>query len=371
MNKHFSLYLDLVRFCAAVLVVLAHFCQHGVVSAAATQFLPQLGREAVVIFFVLSGFVIAYTSGKTAVSLRQYFVARCARIFSVALPILFAAFAMVALATQVFDQQVPGSYQLDKLYIYVPMHLLFTGELWNLSQAPPWLEPYWSLSYEVWYYVLFGALMYSSGKIRLVLVATLLLVMGHKLWLLLPVWMSGVYLYRHQQALRISVNQARFGWLMTILALILYKAYGIDALLRAYGNHIWPFPGLTLGSADRYLADYAVCAIVYVNFLFARQAQFSILQLASTPIRSVATYTFTLYLIHAPMMAAWQTFYPHDNTHWLDVAALSMGIGLSCYLFGFVTERRKAWFQDGIDGLITLVLRALPLPQPKGPAAAP
>ena len=356
-SQHFSLYLDLVRFCAAVLVVIAHFCQHDVVSEAARQFLPQLGREAVVIFFVLSGFVIAYTSGKTAVSLRQYIVARCARIFSVALPILLATIVMVALATLAFDKHVPGSYQLDKLYIYVPMHLLFTGELWNLSQTPPWLVPYWSLSYEVWYYVLFGALTYSSGKLRLALVTVLLLVMGHKLWLLLPVWMSGVYLYRYQKELRISVDQARLGWLMTVLVLVLYKACGVDALLRAYGNSIWPFPGLNLGSADRYLADYAVCALVYLNFLFARQARFSALQLAAAPIRSMAAYTFTLYLIHAPVMAAWQAFYPHDNTRWVDVAALSFSIGLSCYLFSFVTERRKAWFLDGFDQLFTLVLR--------------
>lgn len=370
MNKHFSLYLDLVRFCAAVLVVVAHFCQHDVVSAAARQFLPQLGREAVVIFFVLSGFVIAYTSGKTAVSLRQYIVARCARIFSVALPILLATIAAVALATLAFDKHVDGSYQLDKLYIYVPMHLLFTGELWNLSQTPPWLVPYWSLSYEVWYYVLFGALMYSSGKIRLALATVLLLVMGHKLWLLLPVWMSGVYLYRYQKELRISVHQARFGWLMTIAALVLYKACGIDELLRAWGNSIWPFPGLSLGSADRYLADYAVCAMVYLNFLFARQAQFSTLQLASVPIRSMAAYTFTLYLVHAPVMGAWQAFYPHDNTRWGDVAALSISIGVTCYLFSFVTERRKTWFQDGFDQLLTLMLRVPASLQRKRLAAA-
>jgi peptidoglycan/LPS O-acetylase OafA/YrhL len=361
MNKHFSLYLDLVRFCAAVLVVIAHFCQHDVVSDAAKHWLPQLGREAVVIFFVLSGFVIAYTSGVKSVSLRQYMVARCARIYSVALPILLASIVAVALATLVFGKHVSDSYQLDKLYIYVPMHLLFTGELWNLSQTPPWLVPYWSLGYEVWYYVLFGALTYSSGKVRLALVTIILLIMGHKLWLLLPVWMSGVYLYRHQKDLNISANLARFGWLMTLLALILYKAGGVDELLRAWGNAIWPFAGLQLGSADRYLADYTVCAMIYLNFLFARQAGFATLQLASIPIRSVAAYTFTLYLIHAPVMAAWQAFYPHDRTLWTDVAGLSLSIGLACYLFSFVTERRKAWFQHRFDLLFTLVARVLAL----------
>lgn len=370
MNKHFSLYLDLVRFCAAVLVVIAHFYQHDVVSDAAKQWLPQLGREAVVIFFVLSGFVIAYTSGEKAVSLRQYVVARCARIYSVALPIVLATLTVVALATFAFDKPASDSYQLDKLYLYVPMHLLFTGELWNLSLTPPWLGSYWSLGYEVWYYVLFGTLTYAKGKVRLALVTIVLLIMGHKLWLLLPVWMSGAYLYRYQKDLAISVNGARFGWLMTLLALFLYKSWGVDELLRACGNSIWPFPGLSLGSADRYLADYAVCALVYLNFLFARQARFSALQLACVPIRSLAAYTFTLYLVHAPVMGAWQAFYPHDRTRWFDVAALGVAIGLACYLFSFVTERRKAWFQDGFDRLISLALRALSLAGLKKRAAA-
>jgi peptidoglycan/LPS O-acetylase OafA/YrhL len=363
MNKNFSLYLDVVRFTAAILVVIAHFCQLGFVSADVRHYLPELGREAVVIFFVLSGFVISYTSTEKKVNLRQYALARCARIYSVALPILLATLVAVALATLVFNKPVDGSYQLSKLYIYLPMHVLFTGELWNLSQTPPWLVPYWSLGYEVWYYVLFGALLYARGKVRVALVAFLLLLMGHKLWLLLPVWMSGVFLYRYQKPLRITVNQARLAWLLTIAALALYKVVGGEALLRTMGNSIWPFAGLKLGSAERFLADYAVCALVYLNFVFARQAAFSLLPLAAKPIRTVAAYTFTLYLIHAPVMNLWRAFYRHDQASWIDIASLSLCIGVVCYLFSFVTERRKEWFHNAFDLLLRGVARLFGAPR--------
>jgi peptidoglycan/LPS O-acetylase OafA/YrhL len=359
MNKNFSLYLDLVRFLAAILVVIAHFCRHGIVSDVAKMFLPQLGREAVVIFFVLSGFVVAYTSSEKSLSLRQYAVARCSRIYSAVIPILLATIVVVLVVVQVFDKPFSGSYQLNKLYLYVPLHLLFAGELWNLSETPPWIVPYWSLGYEVWYYILFGTLLYARGKVRVLLVAVLLLIMGHKLWLLLPVWASGVLLYRSHKQLHMSVNGARFAWLLTILLLVLYKATGTDDWLRAAGNAIWPFPSLKLGSADRYLADYVVCVIVYLNFLFARQAEFSKLQLLSVPIRAVAAYTFTLYLIHAPVMEMWRAFYVHDNTRWSDILLLSLSIGLACYLFGFVTERRKAWFQKMFDRLFSIPERAM------------
>jgi peptidoglycan/LPS O-acetylase OafA/YrhL len=347
MNKSYSLYLDIVRLTAAVLVVLAHYCQHGIVSAALRPFVPELGREAVVIFFVLSGFVIAYSTARKAVSLRQYAVARCARIYSVAAPILLLAFLLAML--------VQPDFQIARWYLYLPMHLLFTGELWNLSQTPPLLTPYWSLGFEVWYYVFFGALMYSRGRVRILLAAVILLVMGHKLWLLLPIWMSGAYLFARQKHLPVGTVGARIGCVLTIVALVLFQVSGTSDMLRTLGNSIWPFAGLKLGSADRYLADYVVCVLVYLHFACARQADFRMLERIQGPIRALAAYTFTLYLVHYPVMCAWRAYYRHDNTSAWDIAALSFCICLACYVLGFVTEHRKPWFQARFDALFGAV----------------
>jgi hypothetical protein len=85
MTAQFSIYLDLLRFTAALWVVVAHLQNWGV-----ARWLPDLsGRDAVVIFFVLSGLVITHAAqGRT---FRQYAVARLARIYSVALPIILIA----------------------------------------------------------------------------------------------------------------------------------------------------------------------------------------------------------------------------------------------------------------------------------------
>lgn len=359
MNRHFSLYLDLVRFGAAVLVVLSHYFQHEFVSKALAGSLPELGREAVIVFFVLSGFVIAYASERKTASLRQYIVARCARIYSVALPILLVAFAVFIAVNGFAQTGTPGEYQVRKLYIYLPLHLLFAGELWNLSETPPWLAAYWSLGYEVWYYVLFGAIFFGRGLTRVLLVAVILLVMGHKLWLLLPVWMSGVFLYRFQRELPISQTYARLGCVATVLAILWFNMSGAGEYLRALGNSIWPFPGLKLGSADRFLADYAVCVLVYLHLSFARQANITALAPIATPLRAVAAYTFTLYLIHMPVLYLWRRFYAHDSASLLDVGMLSVAIGLTCYIFGFVTERQKTWFVARFDGMFGHLLRLI------------
>ena len=97
LDRSFSIYLDLVRFLAALAVVAMHFAQLGIVQAPWAPQLMLLGREAVVAFFVLSGFVIAYTTHERRPSAREYAVARCARLYSVALPILLLALAAAAL----------------------------------------------------------------------------------------------------------------------------------------------------------------------------------------------------------------------------------------------------------------------------------
>ena len=350
MDKHFSRYLDLMRFTAAVMVVLTHYVQRGIIGDPAHP-LPIFGREAVMVFFLLSGFVIAYTTSEKALSLRQYVVARCARIYSVALPMVLLCFVLVVLAAQFAQIPANIAYQPLKPYIYIPLHLLFMGELWNLAETPPWLIQYWSLGYEVWYYVLFGVAYYLRGAKRLLLGALVLLVMGPKLWLLLPVWLAGAYMYKYQKDLPLSRTLARCGWLATIVLLCAYKYYGLDLTLRALGSQLWPFPALRLGSADRYLADYVVCILIYLNFVLARQADFSFLARWDRPIRALAAYTFTLYLIHGPVMGLWELFYRHDRHSALDVAALSVTIGLATFAAGMLTEQRKGWFQDRFNAL--------------------
>ena len=61
MKKQFSIYLDLIRTIAAFTVAIFHFFQWPEFTAG--QFLWfGYGQEAVIVFFVLSGFVIGYVA---------------------------------------------------------------------------------------------------------------------------------------------------------------------------------------------------------------------------------------------------------------------------------------------------------------------
>lgn len=345
LSRSFSLYLDCCRFLAALLVVASHFVPYGVVPASSAAWLPNLGRESVVVFFVLSGFVIAYTTEHKNASLRDYCLARCTRIYSVALPLLLLAFAVAAVLVFSGRATLADYYQLAKPWLYLPLHLLFMGELWTVSEPPPLLAPWWSLGYEVWYYVLFGASFYLRGTRRLLVVGSLLLFVGPKLWLLLPVWMAGVWTWHWQKTHAIARPLALAGWCATLGLLAAFKLGDLDTSLRAFALSTWPFPGLPLKSADRYLADYLVCVLVVVNFLCAQSAGFQALLRIERPVRWLASYTFTLYLVHALVLRVWVSVVPHPASDAGDVVLVVALIAGATWVVGQVTEHRKGWFE--------------------------
>ena len=355
MNKQYSLYLDIARFLASLLVVLDHFNQSQIVSGITGRFVPEFGRESVIIFFILSGYVIAYTTEVKQQLLKEYIVARCARIYSVALPVLLIAFLLNYIGSTYSPHPIAPSYQIAKAYLYIPFHLLFLGEIWNLSEVPPWLVPYWSLGYEVWYYIFFAALYYFSSYKRIVIAGIVFLILGHKLWLLLPIWMSGVLLFHWQNKYPLSRKLARLGCAISVLALCAYKYFGWDQYLHAMGTSIWPFKSLALGSASRYLADYCVGFIVLTNFYCARYAQFSVLEKFSNMIRSISSYTFTLYLVHMLVISMWLRFYSHDATSIRDIASVSLLIAFFTYVIGAFTEHKKQWFATLFDQILTSI----------------
>lgn len=341
LSRSFSLYLDLVRFMAALMVVLTHYRQYGLVGGWEASLLPDAGRESVIVFFVLSGFVIAYSTLSKQVSPLSYFAARLTRIGSVALPVVLLTFACAALVARQFGSDLVPAYILSKVYLYLPLHLLFMGEIWTLSETPPWLSPYWSLGYEVWYYVLFGVLCYMGGWRRAVAAGLVCVLMGYKLWLLLPVWAAGVWLYRWLNHHTMSHTVARMGWLASLLLLVAYNLSGLEDQLRAIAVSLWPFPRLPLGSAERVLADYLVGVLVVVNFACARFAGFSALDSHADRIRGLSFFTFPLYLAHALVLGIWRAFHPHTAGTALDILAVTAIVFVFTWGLGRVAERLR------------------------------
>ncbi|WP_039989060.1 acyltransferase family protein [Paraglaciecola arctica] len=162
MNNQLSIYLDLMRFIAALAVFASHAT--GFSGGWFWQF-GGMGHEAVVFFFVLSGFVIAFVCIDKKETRSEYIVNRLARIYSVAFPAIILTitlyFAGAELNPAVFDK-VGADNSNQILTILTAM--TFLNQSWV---AWPFFSnlPYWSLGYEVLYYV-FLALFFSGKELK-------------------------------------------------------------------------------------------------------------------------------------------------------------------------------------------------------------
>ena len=134
MKRETSIYLDGVRFLAAAVVFVGHVSGQRFTGG----FLWPVGRymdAAVMVFFVLSGFVIAYAVSARERTLEEYFVNRAARIYSVALPALLVTFLLDAVGRSVRPglYSAAWGYQTGHPWLQFFSGLTSTNQLWGVD----------------------------------------------------------------------------------------------------------------------------------------------------------------------------------------------------------------------------------------------
>lgn len=362
MRKDVSLWLDGMRATASFLVFLTHLSVFGVAGPELSRFVPEFGHDSVVLFFVLSGFVISYTTESRRAGLSDYLVARGARLWSVALPALVLTYSLAALAGHLVPGlQLERDYQLTKLPVYFPFQLGFLGELWTLSEPPCTNVPWWSLGYEAWYYVLFAAFAFYRGARRWLLLALGFAFVGFKLWLLAPVWALGALLWRLGPRWPLSRAGARALLVGTVVAYAAYKASGVERWLVEVGNR--PFGGLEhtpLGSAHHWLHDWVIAILAGLHLHALGHAHLTFPHWSERPIRFVASFTFSLYCAHAPLLIFARHAVPYDRNAPLQVAGVALAVLAIVVGFGLLTEHKKEPYRRVLDAVARGIGSRLP-----------
>jgi len=352
MNRETSIYLDLVRFSAALAVFLSHLAKRDILHSFFWHFIG-FGEPAVIVFFVLSGWVIAYTVDSRETSSRSYFIARAARIYSVAVPAIILTTVLDAIGSS----YNPGLYShfasvMQHPLMEKPLCLVFLNEAWNLNVAPGTDGPYWSLGYECMYYVLFGLFMFMSGRSRLFFLALVCLVVGPRVLSLVPIWLLGFGCYRLTRRSRIPF---RLGAMMfagssaVILALATALAWG----RLGYLSSLYDQRPLDV------LIDYLLALLFAAHLLGAAAISdtFRWPDLVARSIRWLAGSTFSLYLYHLPILLFLSASLPFARDTWAFRLSLIGGALLAVFLLAEVTERRKAIWRSGFDRLAGLLSR--------------
>ncbi|WP_128934010.1 acyltransferase family protein [Bradyrhizobium zhanjiangense] len=314
-----SITLDALRAIAAQAVCIGHGISFFMPQLRGGKFpLPQ--NVGVLLFFVLSGFLIRYTLVERSIRDPQYgfwqfFVERVARIYSGLLPCLIAI-AVIDAATlhAIGDATLAASYNFRAFVGNVFMLETYRGPLDQLSflRFPAFGSgsPLWTLAIEWHIYLFVTALFFLGARpaTALLLVPVALVFgqipthyifgalqedgLGQSLFLL---WLGGAYVYL----------LARRGWLPRLsvsLAIIIASVAAYLVVVRPY--------------AEYQPKTYVLLILFLFGIVGATQAIRPTHSAAlAKAIRFFSGYSFTLYLIHHTIM--YPAFLLWKDSGWL------------------------------------------------------
>ena len=126
MKKDLSAFLDLMRTLAAFSVFMSHLSKPQFDGESLSIFF-QWGHTAVIVFFVLSGFVISWAAERDG-SAREYIINRASRIYSVALPALALTWMIDNFLISYHPGIITALYQYAAPWKYIPLFLTFSTD---------------------------------------------------------------------------------------------------------------------------------------------------------------------------------------------------------------------------------------------------
>lgn len=330
-----SVYLDAARLLAAlvVLYVHAHDQWYGVESA----LLKSLAHGAVIVFFVLSGYVIAYTTTNNNRGEFQYAKARLSRLCSVLFPTLLITIVASVIVSKA-DPVLMAEYTRGAAWPRYLLSSTFLNEIWFLSATPPINRPLWSLSYEFWYYAIFGAWFYAKGGYKSLLPFVVMCLMaGPKILCMMPIWLAGVAAYKYRGPAG-SSNKV-FLLIILLFGVVVVSILSLPAIPYQLGRS-------PLYYANQFITDW----ISGLIFAFSLWLLPTVTKAPAKPnqwierFRDVANMTFPLYVLHHPLLILWRAVlgYKVGNPAdmWQAIAVVTL---VSAVLGVLMDKQRFVW----------------------------
>jgi len=319
-NFHFY-WLDLLRFLAALIVVLAHFRGAFFVEYSLLPInqqnpfvfvfylLTRLGDEAVIVFFIMSGLLVGGKSldrlRKGTFDFKSYSIDRCVRIM---LPLI----AALLFAIPVYTLNGTGINWLDWL-----------GNLFSLQGilVAPVIEPLWSLSYEVWFYVLIGTICYffgnnvsSTGKYLSFIILLVCALVFIKLKLIyLSIWLIGAIAY----FIIPKTKNNYVIWISGICGIIIIGFLQLSSGSRTSMNFSI--------NRDLLLLLYAFCFAIFVIFLIKIKPEKKWAIALNARSKPFADFSYTLYLTHVLVLRLLE-YYGFPKSESINIKSLSFYI---------------------------------------------
>jgi len=298
--------LEAVRGLCAFYVVLHHTILHTTtINGVNVGFLLRFGQEAVILFFLLSGFVINYSFRNSSdQSFGTYFFKRSARIY---IPLAF-----IFLLGYLGESYNKGALINPDLWTLLKNILMLQdwGEVKPNVLADPYMGniPLWSLHYEWWFYMLYFPITTRLGfGFRPALVVFILCAAMAGLYVWYPhavfrlftyfgIWWAGVYLseiYMQGRHRLLKPYLLPLGGLFVLSVIVFIPVW----IARSNGQ------GITLGLHPLVEFRHVFTAfLVLVGALVWQRLRWFGFDLFVKPFFYIAPISYVLYICHQPLM---------------------------------------------------------------------
>jgi peptidoglycan/LPS O-acetylase OafA/YrhL len=273
---------------------------------AVVYFLTGLGHEAVLVFFVLSGFFISATvfrSGLERWSVQSYAIDRLSRLYIVLLPALILGGLLDSTTRRLPGGQAYFFHAIDHFGPAFEGSFTVKAFVGNLSFLQDSLVrpfgsngPLWSLANEFWYYAFWAllCLVLCGLTLRRRLIAGLLLVLcflgiSKSIWLLLPVWLMGASVHGLSRAKCLSKRGP--------------KVTAFVAATILFGTIVYLSKKQLLWGLEDYCVGIAFTVLLYA----AIQSDFGLSDRYGGVSKFFADFSFSLYVTHFPVLILLRT----------------------------------------------------------------
>jgi peptidoglycan/LPS O-acetylase OafA/YrhL len=370
-----SAHLDVIRSIAAWAVMWGHlraffFADYEELvlrdpSLKALYFLTGFGHQAVMIFFVLSGFLISSSIlkslGSGTWSWRGYAVSRATRLYVVLIPGLLFGLLWDVLGKSLFSSTGLYSQPLGSFGGLVVQNELtarnFFGTLFFVQtivcNSFGSNGPLWSITNEFWYYVLFplGLLAGYSWFKKSFAAAALLTVAALGISLILgPVKMTGFLIWLAGFAVVLIWSRKKFSSIAFRAGYLVFSSAGLMASLTA----------ARLGKLAPQGADLVV-GLAFAAFLYGvLQLNFKVLAdgIYLRGAHLFAGFSYSLYVLHFPFLLFLRAWLVPGNRWQPDATHLLYGLGIGTLVLAFswlvarATEFKTREAREGVRKLL-------------------
>ena len=306
--------------------------------------LTDQGRPALVLLFLLSGLVIRYVTELRRGRMTDFWVDRISRVYSVVVPALLFTIVSSYIAMRVNPAFYLPNWGMnhDRPVLRIFMNLIFMAQSWNLTLDPFSNQPFWTLSYEVFYYVFYAVGFYLAGLRRAFWLVVVAILAGQHILLLLPLWLIGCLaqdVYQRIRNVKISTMQLNLRFLAVGVAAGVLLPLSVRLLLYLKGfetRFFWALhrAPMNLHWAYIYYAEGIpiIFLLLWIMLLLDR------VQIADKAawvqwVRLLSEATFPLYLLHFPLYVLIVSIFPNERGNaWFKAGMLLMCIVVSALL---------------------------------------